>query len=62
MLYQLVESKGTVRTNTFYVEGVDDEQRGGRFAQVYWKEDRSVMFIGPPYDAKNFELECGVDL
>src|SRR5829696_1195010 len=57
MLYQFVESKGTARTKTFYVEEVDDEQRGGRFAQVYWKEDRSVIFISPPYDAENFEPE-----
>lgn len=57
MVNQLVESKGIAKTNTFYIQEVDDEQRGGRFAQVYWKEDRSVLFILPPYDAENFELE-----
>ena len=57
MVNQLVESKGIAKTNTFYVQEVDDEQRGGRFAQVYWKEDRSVIFIPPPYDAENFALE-----
>ena len=57
MLNQLIESKGTAKTNTFYVQEVDDEQRGGRFAQVYWKEDRSVLFILPPYEMENFELE-----
>ena len=57
MVNQLVESKGIAKTNTFYVQEVDDEQRGGRFAQVYWKEDRCVIFISPPYDAENFQLE-----
>ena len=57
MLNQLVESKGIAKTNTFYVQEVDDEQRGGRFAQVYWKEDRSVIFLLPPYDAEDLGLE-----
>ena len=57
MVNQLVESKGIAKTNTFYIQEIDDEQRGGRFAQVYWKEDRSVIFILPPYDPENFELE-----
>lgn len=50
-----VESTGTAKTNTFYVEEVDDKERGGEFAQVYWKEDGSVMFITPPYDAEKFD-------
>lgn len=57
MVNQLAESKGIAKTNTFYIQEVDDEQRGGRFAQVYWKEDRSVLFILPPYDVENFQLE-----
>ena len=42
MLNQLVESEGRAKTNTFYVEEVNDEQRGGIFTQVYSKEDRSA--------------------
>ena len=57
MVNQLVESEGTAKTNTFYIQEVDDEQRGGKFAQVYWKEDRSVIFITPPYDVENFQYE-----
>lgn len=57
MLYQLIEYEGVVKSNTFYVLEVEDDTRGGEFAQVYWKEDRSVMFISPPYDAENFSFE-----
>ena len=58
MLYQLVESKAKVKTNTFYVEEVNDEALGGKFVRAYWKEDQSVIIFVPPYDSENSCLEC----
>ena len=57
MLNQLVESKGQAKTNTFYVEEVNEEELGSVFTRVYWKEDKSIIILTPPYDAERFSLE-----
>jgi hypothetical protein len=57
MLNQLVESKGAAKTSTFYVEEVNDEELGGEFTRAYWKEDKSLIILTPPYDAESFSLE-----
>ena len=57
MLNQLVESKGKAKTNTFYVEEVNEAAPGGESTTVYWKEDKSIIILIPPYDAENFLSE-----
>jgi len=57
MLNQLVESKGAAKTSTFYVEEVNDEELGGEFTRAYWKEDKSLIILTPPYDAETSSLE-----
>ncbi len=57
-LAEFVELFGKSRTNTFYISKVESDvdgnpQTNDEYVYAYWKEDRGILILYPPFDVED---------